>query len=220
MTPATRIVFLANPNNPTGTYLPAEELRRLRAGLPESVLLVIDAAYAEYVDADDYATGVDLVDAFGNVVVTRTFSKIYGLGGIRLGWAYCPSSIADVLNRLRMPFNVSSPAQAAGVAALADQASVERARAHNRQWRRWTREAIRALGLDVPESQGNFVLVRFPANAGRDALAADAYLKSRGIIARRVAAYGLPHSLRISIGLESEMRACAAALADFMAGGG
>ena len=220
VTPATRIVFLANPNNPTGTYLPAEDLRRLRVGLPDSVLLVIDAAYAEYVDADDYRTGVDLVDAFGTVVVTRTFSKIYGLGGIRLGWAYCPPSVADVLNRLRMPFNVSGPAQAAGIAALADQESVERAQAHNTQWRRWTGDAIRGLGLQVPESHGNFVLVRFPANAGRDAVAADGYLKTRGIIARRVASYGLPDCLRISIGLESEMRACVSALADFMARGG
>jgi histidinol-phosphate aminotransferase len=200
--------------------LPAEELRRLRVGLPEGVLLVIDAAYAEYVETDDYQTGVDLVDAFGTVVVTRTFSKIYGLGGIRLGWAYCPPSVADVLNRLRMPFNVSSPAQAAGIAALADNDSVERARAHNRQWRRWTRDAVRGLGFTVPESQGNFVLVGFPADAGRDALAADAYLKSRGIIARRIAAYGLPNCLRISIGLEAEMRACVGALADFVTSGG
>lgn len=220
VTPFTRIVFLANPNNPTGTYLPAEELRRLRAGLPDSVLLVIDAAYAEYVDAGDYRTGVDLVDAFGSVVVTRTFSKIYGLGGIRLGWAYCPPPVADVLNRLRMPFNVSGPAQAAGIAALADQGSVERARAHNRQWRRWTREAISGLRLAVPESHGNFVLVRFPADGGRDAPAADAYLKARGIIARRVASYGLPDCLRITIGLESEMRACVSALSDFMTSGG
>jgi histidinol-phosphate aminotransferase len=219
VTPATRIVFLANPNNPTGTYLTAEQMRRLRKGLPECVLLVIDAAYAEYVDADDYMTGVDLVDEFGTVVVTRTFSKIYGLGGIRLGWAYCPPAIADVLNRLRMPFNVSSPAQAAGTAALADQAAVGRAQAHNRHWRQWTRDAIRVLGLAVPESQCNFVLVRFPAEPGRDAPAADAYLKSRGIIARRVASYGLPDCLRITIGLEAEMRACVAALADFVGRG-
>jgi histidinol-phosphate aminotransferase len=220
VTPRTRIVFLANPNNPTGTYLPAEEMRRLRAGLPDGVLLVIDAAYAEYVDADDYQTGVDLVDGFGSVVVTRTFSKIYGLSGIRLGWAYCPPAIADVLNRLRMPFNVSSPAQAAGIAALADQPSIERARTHNRHWRQWTRNAIRSLGLEVPESHCNFLLVRFPCEPGRDAPAADAYLKTRGIIARRVAWYGLPDCLRITIGLESEMRACISALADFVGRGG
>ena len=228
VTPATRIVFLANPNNPTGTYLPRDEMRRLREGLPTGVLLVIDAAYAEFVDADDYDTGIDLVDEGGGVVVTRTFSKIYGLGGARLGWAYCPPAVADVLNRLRMPFNVSSPAQAAGIEALADQAFIERARAHNRTWRAWTADAIRRLGLTVPVSHCNFVLVRFQADAGldgdrgddrgdgRDATAADTYLKSRGIIARRVASYGLPDCLRITIGLESEMRACVAALANFM----
>jgi histidinol-phosphate aminotransferase len=213
---ATRILFLANPNNPTGTYLPAGEMRRLRDGLPKGVLLVIDAAYAEYVDGDDYRPGFELVDDYGTVVVTRTFSKIYGLGGLRLGWAYCPPSVADVLNRLRMPFNVSSPAQAAGIAALADQAAVARAQAHNRVWRRWSSERIRALGLDVPESHCNFVLVRFPSVPGGDATAADAYLKSRGIIARRVAAYRLPDCLRITIGLEAEMRACVRALADFL----
>jgi histidinol-phosphate aminotransferase len=216
VTPATRVLFIANPNNPTGTYVPAGEMRRLREGLPGNVLLVIDAAYAEYVDAPDYATGVDLVDDFASVVVTRTFSKIYGLGGARLGWAYCPPSVADVLNRLRHPFNVSSLAQAAGVAALADQAFVDQAREHNRVWRHWTRDALCALKLEVPASHGNFVLVRFPGDEARNAAAADAYLKTRGIIARRVASYGLPDCLRISIGREEEMRACIAALADFL----
>ncbi|HYN38475.1 MAG TPA: histidinol-phosphate transaminase [Rhodospirillales bacterium] len=216
VTPATRIVFLANPNNPTGTYLPAEEMRRLREGLPPGVLLVIDAAYAEYVDARDYSAGFELADSFGSVVVTRTFSKIYGLGGARLGWAYCPDAVADVLNRLRMPFNVSSAAQAAGIAALADEGAIEAAKEHNRRWRTWTHDAIAGLGLAVGESHCNFVLVRFPADGGLDAASADAYLKSRGIIARRVVAYGLPDCLRITIGLEAEMRACVAALADFL----
>ena len=219
VTPATRIVFLANPNNPTGTYLPAEEMRRLRVGLPEGVLLVIDAAYAEYVDADDYRTGIDLVDAFGTVVVTRTFSKIYGLGGIRLGWAYLPAPVADVLNRLRMPFNVSSRG--------AGRRASPRWRIRLRRTGAGAQPALAAVDPRcdprprpaVPESQGNFVLVRFPPDT-RDAVAADAYLKSRGIIARRVAAYGLPDCLRISIGLESEMRACVSALADFVASGG
>ncbi len=164
------------------------------------MLLVIDAAYAEYVDADDYDAGLDLVEAFANVVVTRTFSKIYGLGGVRLGWAYCPAAVADVLNRVRNPFNVSTPAQAAGLAALGDQDFVAAAKAHNTRWREWTAERLRALGLTVPESHGNFVLVRFADEPGRDALAADGFLKSRGIIARRIAAYGLPDALRISIG--------------------
>lgn len=216
--PNTRLVYLANPNNPTGTYLPAAEIRRLRAALPDRVLLVLDAAYAEYVDAPDYSAGLELVDETGLVVVTRTFSKIYGLGGLRLGWGYCPAPVADVLNRLRMPFNVSSPAQAAGLAALDDAAFVTRAQEHNRTWRAWTLERLRALQLDVGDSHGNFALVRFPDIPGRDAAAADAYLKSRGLIVRRMGAYRLPDRLRISIGLEDEMRALTAALADFVAG--
>ncbi len=216
VTPATRIVFLANPNNPTATYLPASEMRRLREGLPETVLLVIDAAYAEYIDAADYDSGFSLVDEFGTVVVTRTFSKIYGLGGARVGWAYCPEAVADVLNRLRMPFNVAAPSQAAASAALGDVEFVARAQEHNRIWRNWTVTALRDLGLKVRDSHCNFVLVHFPAELGRDAVAADTYLKTRGVIARRVASYGLPDCLRITIGLEAEMRICLSALADFL----
>jgi histidinol-phosphate aminotransferase len=225
LTPRTRLVFIANPNNPTGTYLPAAELERLRRGLPENVLLVIDAAYAEYVGREDYASGETLVDGSApggasvggaSVVVTRTFSKIYGLGGLRLGWAYCPPAVADVLNRVRNPFNVSSPAQEAGCAALDDAELIARAQAHNARWRAWTTAELRALGLGVPNSVCNFVLVRFSTQAGRDAPAADAFLKARGIIARRMDAYGLPESLRITIGLEDEMRAAVAALADFV----
>jgi histidinol-phosphate aminotransferase len=203
----TRIVFLANPNNPTGTYLTAAAMARLRAGLPEDVLLVVDAAYAEYVDHDDYTWSRELVDENDNVVVTRTFSKIYGLGGLRLGWAYGPPSVIDVLNRVRNPFNVSSVAQAAGIAALADQPFIRQAQAHNTLWRAWTLQQLRGLGLDVGDSHGNFVLVRFPSGAGRDAGAADAFLKSRGLIARRMGAYRLPDALRITIGREEEMRA-------------
>ncbi len=216
VTPRTRIVFIANPNNPTGTYLSEGKLTRLRAGLPRDVLLVIDAAYAEYMDHPDYSPGERLVEAGDHVVMTRTFSKIFGLGGARLGWAYCPPAIADVLNRVRNPFNVTSPAQAAGVAALGDPEFTERVRAHTIQWRDWFSAEVRALGLNVPESVCNFVLVRFPLKAGRDAEAADASLRSRGIIARRMGAYGLPDSLRITIGREDEMRAALAALADFV----
>ncbi len=217
VTERTRMVFLANPNNPTGSYLPAGELARLRAALPPAVLLVLDLAYAEYIDAPDYGDGFALVDGGDNVVVTRTFSKIYGLGGVRLGWAYGSAAVADVLNRVRGPFNVAAPAQAAGLAALGDDAFVERAKAHNEVWRRWTTEQLRALGLTVPPSFGNFVLVRFPAAAGRDALAADGFLRSRGIIARRMAAYRLPDCLRITIGREDEMREALAVLAEFVA---
>ncbi|MBL8660308.1 MAG: histidinol-phosphate transaminase [Rhodospirillales bacterium] len=211
----TRIVFLANPNNPTGTFVPAAEMARLRAGLRRDVLLVIDAAYAEYIAQADYTCGFDLVDAGDNVVVTRTFSKIYGLGGLRLGWAYCPPEIADVLNRSRNPFNVSSLAQAAGVAALADGAFVQRAQEHNAYWRAWLRDALLGLGLDVGESFANFVLARFPDPDAVDA--ADAFLKRRGIIVRRMAAYRLPDALRITIGREDELRELVAALEDHLA---
>ncbi|MBL4690224.1 MAG: histidinol-phosphate transaminase [Rhodospirillales bacterium] len=215
----TRLLFLANPNNPTGTYLPGDDLWRLRRELRDDIILVIDAAYAEYATRDDYSSGLDLVDGGGNVVMTRTFSKIYGLGGARLGWAYCPAGIADVLNRVRGPFNVSTPAMAAGVAALGDTGFIDRARAHNDTWLAWTRDEILALGLDVPPSAGNFVLVKFPVKPGQNTAIAEAagdFLKRRGIIVRRMAAYGLDDCLRITIGREDEMRAAVGALKEFL----
>ncbi len=214
--PRTRIVFLANPNNPTGSFLTREEVARLHAGLPENVLLVLDAAYAEYVARNDYSPGVELVEASGNVVMTRTFSKIFGLAALRVGWAYCPPAIADVLNRLRNPFNVTAPAQAAAVAALEDVAHLDAARTHNDVWLPWLAEKLAGLGLAVHPSIGNFLLVRLPAEEGRDAAAADAFLKSRGILVRRMEAYGLGDCLRITIGLEDEMQATASAFADFL----
>lgn len=214
VTPRTRIVFLANPNNPTGTYLPAEEVERLRSGLPQNVLLVIDAAYAEYVTRNDYDSGVRLVEANDNVVMTRTFSKIYGLAALRLGWAYCPATVADVLNRIRGPFNVNAAAIAAGAAAMADVAHVDRACAHNERWLAWTADELSKLGLKCTPSVGNFVLVHFPAE--RSAEAALAFLNGRGIIPRRVAGYGLPDCLRITIGTEDDMRAVLAAITEFM----
>jgi histidinol-phosphate aminotransferase len=209
----TRILFLANPNNPTGSYLSVDSLARLRDGLPPSVLLVVDAAYAEYVTRNDYSAGVDLVESSDNVVMARTFSKIFGLGGVRLGWAYCPPAVADVLNRARNPFNVSAPAQAAGLAALADVDFTDRARANNDTWLPWTTAALQELGYEVAPSIGNFVLVRFGEAAGADA--ADAFLRDHGIIVRRMGAYGLPNALRVTIGLEDEMRAVVDALAAF-----
>jgi histidinol-phosphate aminotransferase len=210
----TRIVFIANPNNPTGTYLPACELARLRAGLPGEVLLVIDAAYAEYIDRADYQGAFELVEANDNVVVTRTFSKIYGLGGVRLGWAYCPDAVADVLNRSRNPFNVSSLAQVAGLAALADGSFVARAQAHNVRWRAWLSDELRGLGLDVGESFCNFVLARFPDPDAADA--ADRHLKSRGIIVRKMGGYHLPEALRITVGAEDELQALVRALGEIL----
>ncbi len=216
VTPRTRIVFLANPNNPTGSYLNGDQLRRLREGLPSDVLLVIDAAYAEFVTETDYTPGMDLVDAGENVVMTRTFSKIFALSALRLGWAYCPALIADVLNRLRAPFNVVGPAQAAGVASLEDVAFFDQAKAHNTKWRAWLSEALEGIGLQVYPSVANFLLVRFPEDSSRNAEAANRLLNERGIIPRKVASYGLPNCLRITIGKEEEMRAVAAALSDLM----
>ncbi|MAF48085.1 MAG: histidinol-phosphate transaminase [Rhodospirillales bacterium] len=215
LTARTKVVFIANPNNPTGTYIPTAEVERLRAGLPGQVLLVLDSAYSEFVDRGDYTDGADLVAAGDNVVMLRTFSKIYGMGGLRLGWAYCPDLVADVINKVRSPFNVSYPAQIAGLAALEDDEFVARARAHNLEWRQWTTDQVRGLGLEVPDSVCNFVLVRFPDDAGRSAEDADQFLNSRGIITRRMAGYGLPDALRISIGLDDEMRAVVAALEEF-----
>jgi len=214
--PRTRVVFVANPNNPTGSYLTAEEVVRLREGLPADTLLVVDAAYAEYVGRNDYTSGLELVERYDNVVMTRTFSKIYGLAALRLGWAYCPPDIADVLNRLREPFNVTAPAQAAGIAALADAAHRESARAHNDTWLPRLSEAVRDLGLEVLPSVANFILVRFPATRG-GAPAADAHLRGEGIIVRDMRPYGLPDCLRITIGRAAENRALIASLRRLMA---
>lgn len=217
VTDRTRILFLANPNNPTGTYLPASEVARLRAGLRKDILMVIDAAYAEYVSVDDYEPGIELVDAGDNTVMTRTFSKIYALGGVRLGWAYAPAHIVDVLNRVRGPFNVGAAAMAAGVAAIGDTAFEDMSRAHNTKWLAWFTEQLVQLGLDVTPSIGNFVLVCFGnATPSRSAEGADAFLKSRGIVIRRMGGYGFPNCLRITIGLEDEMRAVVDALASYL----
>ena len=208
--PATRLVFLANPNNPTGSMLPAREVERLRAGLPPDVLLVLDAAYAEYVDRADYEPGVRLVDAGDNTVMTRTFSKIFGLGGTRVGWAYGPANVIDVMNRVRAPFNVGLSAQAAAIAALAEPGWVETGRVHNTAWRAWLAEALAGPGRTVWPSEGNFLLVGFGSVVGADA--ADAALRARGVVVRRMGGYGLPECLRITVGTEEECRLVAAAL--------
>ena len=217
VTPKTRIVFVANPNNPTGSMLSAREMQRLRAGLPDDVLLVIDAAYAEYVDHPDYDAGVSLVDAGENTVMTRTFSKIHGLAAVRLGWCYAPASVIAVLQRIRGPFNVTSAALAAGAAAIADTAHVDRSRKHNAVERKRLADRLGQLGLTGPESHGNFLLIRFA-----DAAAATAALEAMnraGVIPRRVAGYGLPQCLRITVGTAAENDKVVAALTDFMQAG-
>ena len=215
VSPATRVVFLANPNNPTGTLLPSTEVERLRAGLPPEVLLVLDAAYAEYVERPDYDPGIRLVDAGDNTVMTRTFSKIFGLGGMRIGWAYAPPAIVDVLNRVRGPFNVAIAAQEAAIAALETAGWIERSRAHNTRYRAVLAGNLAAIGIHAGPSEANFVLADL--GSSERAAAADAFLRTRGIIVRRVGGYGLPQCLRITVGTEEEVDLVSHALAAFIA---
>ena len=220
MSARTKVVYLANPNNPTGTYIPFSEVKRLHDGLPEHTLLVIDAAYAEYVTRNDYAAGLELAQTVDNVVVTRTFSKIYGLAGLRVGWAYGSAHVVDALNRVRGPFNLNGAAQAAGVASVGDAAHVEGAIAHNTRWLTWLAEEAATLGIEVTPSVGNFLLLTFPQQSGRTAADADAFLSARGFILRAVAAYGLPDSLRLTVGGEGANKGVIAALTEFMRGEG
>ncbi|MDB5412734.1 MAG: histidinol-phosphate transaminase [Rubritepida sp.] len=215
--PRTRIVCLANPNNPTGSLVPSSEVRRLRAGLRDDILLVIDAAYAEYVTEPGFDPGNALVDAGDNTVMTRTFSKIFGLGGVRLGWAYMPASVMDVLGRIRGPFNVNAPAIAAGVAALGEAGWVEKAIAHNLEWRGKLVAALEAAGIKVWPSHGNFILADF--TTAERAKAADADLRARGLIVRAMGAYGLGQCLRITVGTGEECTLVAEALTAFMKDG-
>ena len=216
VTAKTKVVFLANPNNPTGTYVPFDEVKRLHKGLPPHVLLVLDAAYAEYVQRNDYESGIELVATTDNVVMTRTFSKIYGLAALRLGWLYGPAHIVDAINRIRGPFNVNAPAIAAGIAAIRDTAHVDRARAHNTHWLAWLTDEIGKLGLAVTPSAANFVLIHFPEVKGGTAKDADAFLTKRGLILRQVGAYKLPNALRMSVGTEEANRLVVQALKEFL----
>ena len=214
----TRIVFLANPANPTGTWINRDDVRRLHAALPGDVILVLDGAYAEFCDDPDYEDGLELARSAENIVVTRTFSKLHGLAALRVGWAYAPSAIIDALDRIRSPFNVNAPAQAAALAALDDEAFTAASLAHVATWRAWMAQQLGGLGLETWPSAANFVLTRFPPESHRSAKAAEAHLAGRGILVRGVAGYGLPDSLRISIGLEDQNRAVIAALAEFLKG--
>ncbi|AUX77678.1 MULTISPECIES: histidinol-phosphate transaminase [Sinorhizobium] len=216
VTERTKIVFIANPANPTGTYIPVDEVRRLHAGLPPGVVLVLDAAYAEYVRRNDYEAGVELVSANRNVVMTRTFSKIYGLAGLRIGWMYAPRDIVEAVDRVRGPFNLNAPAIAAGAAAIRDQAFVAAAVDHNLAWLARASEALAAIGLRVTPSVTNFVLIHFQEAGGKSAEEADAFLTGRGFILRAVSAYGFPNALRMTIGSEEANEGVIAALTEFM----
>lgn len=216
VTDKTRIVFVANPNNPTGAYLSASEIKRLHENLREDIVLVLDEAYAEYMQADDYETGLGLARDAKNIVVTRTFSKIHGLAGLRIGWCYTSPEIVDVLNRVRSPFNASVPAQAAAVAALKDKQFVHASLTHNTKWLAWMTGEITALGLRVYPSVCNFVLVDFAGITDKTAADADEFLQQNGFIVRPVGGYGLPSCLRISIGKEEHCRGVVNALRAFL----
>ena len=216
VTEQTKLVFVANPNNPTGTYLTQTELQRLRAGLPDDVLLVIDSAYAEFVSRNDYAPGIEMVSAHDNVVMTRTFSKIYGLAALRLGWAYCPAEVASVFHRVRGPFNINTAAQAAGLAALRDVNHTDEARAHNDHWLSWIMSECDRLNLKYIPSVGNFLTIEFGTNGHRSAEAAREFLRKKGILPRGIAGYGLAGHLRFTVGLEDENRVTIDALGEFL----
>lgn len=200
VTNKTKIVFLANPNNPTGTYIPYSDVKRLHAGLAEDVLLVLDGAYAEYVTNNDYSAGMDMAGEMANVLVTRTFSKMHGLAALRLGWAYGPASVIDALNRTRGPFNVNAVSQAAGIAALQDDAFQAKSLAHNETELLRVGSAVEAAGFKTYPSVGNFILIKFEDRDGRRSTDADAFLRARGIVIRDVKVYGLPDCLRLSLG--------------------
>jgi histidinol-phosphate aminotransferase len=218
VTPKTKIIFLANPNNPTGTYLPFSEIKRLVTALPRQVLLVLDAAYAEYVTRNDYSSGLELALTSENVVMTRTFSKIYGLAGLRLGWCYAPAAICDAINRIRGPFNISTAAMEAGIAALEDVEHVDKSVAHNETWLNWLMQEITGLGIAVTPSVGNFILMHF--KDPDEARAVDQFFTKRGLILRAVDVYHLPQCLRLSVGTEEANRLVVAALGEYLKGGG
>jgi histidinol-phosphate aminotransferase len=212
----TRLVFVTNPANPTGTFNTEAELRRLHEELPPSVTLVIDAAYAEFCTDPTFTDGLDLARRAQNIIVTHTFSKIHGLAALRVGWAYAPAPIADAIDRIRPPFNVSAPGLSAAVAALADEEFQARSLAHVERWRPWLAQQLGGLGLAVTPSGANFVLVEFPRTPGKTAAEAEAFLAHQGLIVRGVANYGLPNHLRITLGLEEHNRALVDHLTAFL----
>jgi histidinol-phosphate aminotransferase len=216
VTPKTKMVFIANPGNPTGTYVPVSEIRRLQAGLPKDAVLVLDAAYAEYVRRNDYESGIEIVSSNANVVMTRTFSKVYGLAALRVGWMYAPAEIIDALNRIRGPFNMNAPAISAGAAAVRDQSHVQEAVAFNLMWIEKLKGALETIGLTVTPSVTNFILIHFPDADGKRAADADEFLTSRGYVLRAVKGYGFPNSLRMSVGPEEANRGVIESLGEFM----
>ena len=205
ITKKTKIIFIANPNNPTGTYLTKNELNEFVLKLPKRILLVIDAAYAEYITKKDYSSGEDLVKRNNNVIMTRTFSKIYGLAGLRLGWAYSSKYIADIFNKVRLPFNINIAAMKAGTIALSDKSFYMKSLKHNTYYLNWFTKEIVKLGLVPIPSVANFILVKFPNKGKYSANKVNNFLLSKGIILRKVDSYGLKNFLRISMGRKNEL---------------
>lgn len=218
VTDLTTMVIVDNPNNPTGAYLPWSEIERLHAGLPDHVLLVLDAAYGECCTASDYEAGEELVERAENVVMTRTFSKLYALAGLRVGWMYAPPAVMGAVERWRMPFNVANPAHDAALAAVKDQAYLDTVVSHTAEWRGWLTAELAALGLDVIPSQTNFVTVGFPDESPFTATEANAYLARHGYIVRYMGS--MPGHLRITVGTEQENRAVISLIRGFMNGSG
>ena len=214
----TRVVFVANPANPTGGWNSRAEIARLHKGLPPTTVLCLDGAYAEFVDDPDWCDGLERARDAANVIATRTFSKAYGLAGLRVGWGYAPAAMIDAMDRIRAPFNVNIPAQAAALAALGDDAFLQRSRALIAQGRPKLAEGLEALGLAVEPSQGNFVLARFPTEPGRTAAEAEAALAAQGVLVRGLAGYGLPSGLRITVGLPEHNRQVVDLLDAFLSG--
>lgn len=215
VSPRTKILFLANPNNPTGTMLSVDQLKQLQDALPPHVLFVIDGAYCEYLGPDYEAALRDLVDRRETTVMMRTFSKIYGLAALRLGWAYMPVEIASIWQRIRGPFNVNALAAAAGIAAVQDDAFLTMSREHNAEWRSWLTDGLNRLGLATPVSHANFVVPEF--GSAERAAAAHQFLKDQGILVRAIGGYGLPTKLRISVGNAEDNQRLMGALEAFTA---
>ncbi|MEE2746253.1 MAG: histidinol-phosphate transaminase [Pseudomonadota bacterium] len=212
----TRVVFIANPNNPTGSFMTMDELVRFREKLPQNILLVIDDAYQEYAENKGCPNGLDLAKKWSNIIVTRTMSKVYALAALRVGWAYASQDVSDNLNRLRQPFNINGIAQPAAIAALKDQSFVSRNVDHNDKWQPFLSSQLGSLGLESLPSAGNFLTVRFPENEEHNATSALRFLYTKKIIARTTADYEMPNFMRITIGSEQENLLLLDALTNFL----